>query len=212
MEGLIDRNVDVSSTPPADYSFRKVKSLAETGGLRPRMLRTGKEVIRGPNGKVLSNGLWLNNNNLTSIKHITKFVNDTFEAPAKLEWLDFSFNQIVDIHEEILNFKNLKILYLHGNCIDNMSTIYKLGKLKKLKTLTLYGNTVETVPFYRRFVIYFVPQIKNLDFVTISPREVQAPEPPGASAMKQKAADALRAALEGDTQKGKRLSQDEINA
>ncbi|XP_073978383.1 leucine-rich repeat-containing protein 51-like [Rhodnius prolixus] len=194
---LLESNVDVSNTPPADYSFRKVKSLNETEGLRPRSIRIGKEVVRGPSGKILSNGLWLNNNNLTSIRHISRFVNSTFEAPAKMEWLDFSYNQIVDIHEEILNFKNLKILYLHGNCIDNIGSIYKLSKLKHLRAVTLHGNLIEAVPFYRRFVIYFLPQIKCLDFVAISPREQKAPEPPDASAIRKKAADMLYAALKG---------------
>ncbi|XP_014273185.1 leucine-rich repeat-containing protein 51 [Halyomorpha halys] len=177
---VVNDNVDVSLTSPADYSFRKIKSLYMADRARPRSMRIGKEVIRGPNDKIVSNSLWLNHNNLESFNGLVAFCNKIFEAPSKIKWLDLSFNGIEEISEEILKFKELQILYLHGNCIDNMLDILKLKTLKNLKTLTLHGCPIETVPFYRQKMVYLLPQVKNLDFVTITPREAVAPAPPGA--------------------------------
>lgn len=46
--------------------------------------------------------------------------------PSKLEWLDLSYNYLENIESEILKFKNLKTLYLHGNYIQNLEEVKKL--------------------------------------------------------------------------------------
>ncbi|XP_014254072.1 leucine-rich repeat-containing protein 51-like [Cimex lectularius] len=181
-ELIVNNEVDVSNTMPADYSFRKLKHLDDLEGARPRVMRVGRDVVRGPSGRILSSALWLNNNNLESMRFITCFVNTLLEAPNQLQWLDFSFNNIKEIHEDILKFTNLKILYLHGNCINSLSNVGMLKCLKKLRSLTLHGCPVETIPFYRQHVISMIPQLKNLDFVTITPKEANAPPPPGFNA------------------------------
>ncbi|BES88075.1 Leucine-rich repeat-containing protein [Nesidiocoris tenuis] len=181
VELIVNDNIDVSLTSPADYSFRKLRFLDELEGARPRSMRLGKPIVRGPGGKLVSNSLWLNNNNLESMKFITTFVNTLFEAPNKLQWIDFSFNNITEIDNEILKFRDMKILYLHGNCISSLENVAKLKSLKKLRTLTLHGCPVELVPFYRQHVISMLPQLKNLDFATVTPKESNAPPPPGMS-------------------------------
>ena len=64
-------------------------------------MRIGKEVIRGPNDKIISNSLWLNHNNLEMITGIVSFCNKIFEAPSKIKWIDLSYNSIEDISEVI---------------------------------------------------------------------------------------------------------------
>jgi len=47
--------------------------------------------------------------------------------PTQLLWLNLSFNYLVKIDEEILNFPNLKSLQLHGNYIADLEEVRKLN-------------------------------------------------------------------------------------
>jgi Leucine-rich repeat (LRR) protein len=63
---------------------------------------------------------------------------------SKLLWIDLSYNYLEKIEEEIVtSFPLLKTLYLHGNYIYNLDEVKKLGGLRHLHTLTLYGNSIE---------------------------------------------------------------------
>ena len=57
-----------------------------------------------------------------------------------------------------------KVLYLHGNGIERLSEVEKLGKLVHLKNLTVHGNPMEEVDGYRHFILSRIPQLENLDF------------------------------------------------
>ena len=58
-----------------------------------------------------------------------------------LLWIDLSYNYLTKIEDEIVeNFPQLKTFYFHGNYVENMEEVRKLGSLKDLTTLTLYGN------------------------------------------------------------------------
>lgn len=46
-----------------------------------------------------------------------------------LQWLDLAYNQLTEIEDEILNFPNLKVLYLHGNDIRCLEETRKLTQL-----------------------------------------------------------------------------------
>ena len=54
-----------------------------------------------------------------------------------------SYNYLETIEDEILKFPNLKTLYLHGNYIASLDETRKLGQLKDLTNLTVYGNPIE---------------------------------------------------------------------
>ena len=56
------------------------------------------------------------------------------------------------------------MLYLHGNNIKKANEVDKLASLHRLKSLTLHGNPIETVPGYRQYVVSQVPQLQTLDF------------------------------------------------
>ncbi len=60
-----------------------------------------------------------------------------------LQWLDLSYNYLTEIEDEILEFKQLKVLYLHGNYIKCLEDTRKLQLLPNLANLTLYGNPIE---------------------------------------------------------------------
>lgn len=83
-------------------------------------------------------------------------------------WLDVSFNSIEIISNDLLQLKNLKILYLHGNQIKFFIEVTKLKSLKLLKTLTLHGNPIEENPIYRSTVIKTLPNLINFDFSVVT--------------------------------------------
>lgn len=70
--------------------------------------------------------------------------------------------------QELLDFPNLTVLYLHGNSISKIAEVDKLGKLPKLRSLSLYGNDVAFVPGYRSYVVGRVTGLKHLDFSGIT--------------------------------------------
>ena len=52
---------------------------------------------------------------------------------------------MVTLDPEIKQFKNLKSLQLHGNYINDLEEIKKLGELEFLFELTLNGNPIEEI-------------------------------------------------------------------
>lgn len=61
---------------------------------------------------------------------------DLCDSPASV------FQVLCELHE-------LRVLYLHGNCIWELSQVDKLGTLQHLHTITLHGNAIETTSHYR---------------------------------------------------------------
>jgi Leucine-rich repeat (LRR) protein len=70
-----------------------------------------------------------------------------------LQWIDLSYNHLTQIEPELLNFPQIKVLYLHGNAISNLEECRKLQNLTNLQTLTLYGNPIEQIKGYRMWVL-----------------------------------------------------------
>ncbi|OUM64563.1 hypothetical protein PIROE2DRAFT_8638, partial [Piromyces sp. E2] len=122
--------------------------------------------------KYVNRALRLSNNNFLSIEGLdiitTKIIADPFK---NLSWIDLSFNSLEEIHECILQFVNLKSLFLHANKIAKLTEIDKLAKLPNLKSLTLHGNPIEEEKNYRFYVILMIPQLVNLNFSGISKQE-----------------------------------------
>eukprot|EP00439_Symbiodinium_sp_Y106_P028927 s2794_g3.t1 len=54
-----------------------------------------------------------------------------------LQWLDVSFNHLTAVDPEILQFPNMKALYLHGNNLSKLGDVERLKKLPKLISLTM---------------------------------------------------------------------------
>jgi Leucine-rich repeat (LRR) protein len=59
--------------------------------------------------------------------------------------MNLSYNYLVTLDPEIKQFKNLKSLQLHGNYINDLEEIKKLGELEFLFELTLNGNPIEEI-------------------------------------------------------------------
>jgi len=79
------------------------------------------------------------------------------------------------VDKELLQFPNLKTIYLHGNYIANLEEVKKLQELPHLQTLTLYGNIVEQIKGYRYWVLGMMYEkyetLKKFDNVVITKKE-----------------------------------------
>lgn len=124
---------------------------------------------------VYCTSIFLNNNEIRSVLGLRSVLDSVMWDPSRLEWLDISYNYLERIEMEILEFPNLKTLYLHGNYISNLDEVKKLQELPYLQTLTLYGNPIEQVKGYRLFVLGVMYEkyetLKKLDSVLITRKE-----------------------------------------
>lgn len=74
----------------------------------------------------------------------------------QLSWL------CVFVFQVLCELRELRVLYLHGNGIWNLSEVDKLGELQYLHTITLHANVIEIHKGYRwglHFLLHrFFPQ------------------------------------------------------
>jgi hypothetical protein len=87
------------------------------------------------------------------------------------------FTIISFIFQEFFQFQFLSILYMHGNQINDIKEVLKLKSLLKLRTLTLHGNPISRLTKYRCLVLFYLPQIKSLDFSLITRHEKSVAPP-----------------------------------
>lgn len=100
---------------------------------------------------------------------------DVMYNPGNLLWLDLSYNYLESIEVDLLQFAQLKTLYMHGNYITNLEETKKLNGFRDLQSLTLYGNPIETITNYRLWVLgvmyTFNENLRRLDQVLVTNRE-----------------------------------------
>ncbi|XP_028655196.1 leucine rich repeat containing 51 isoform X1 [Erpetoichthys calabaricus] len=155
--------------PPLDLSFKCLNSVEEAMSEEPRAgLRP---LLRSPEGKVCSRAVKLNNNILSDLRNFTQVMDFFLQDIKLLSWIDLSFNDLSTIEPVLTSFKDLKVLYLHGNGIPKMSEVDKLAVLPHLQNLTLHGNPIEGEKGYRNYVITVLPHLKNLDFSGVTKQE-----------------------------------------
>ena len=87
---------------------------------------TKVEAKRKKKVTVYCTSLFLQNNELRTVTNLRPILNFVMWYPERLEWLDLSYNYLERVDPEILEFPNLKSLYLHGNYISNLEEIKKL--------------------------------------------------------------------------------------
>ncbi|XP_017893374.1 leucine-rich repeat-containing protein 51-like isoform X1 [Ceratina calcarata] len=164
---------------PLDLSFKKASTMSELAAKRPQSVRTGKIPLRTPADRFVTCSLWLSNNSLSSLDGFENLVRQVLDEPFHLSWLDISFNELATIGDDITKFPNLKICYLHGNNITDINDVVKLKKLQNLKSLTLHGNPIGHLPFYRGYVVHILPQLTSLDFSAVLSTERKKAAPAG---------------------------------
>jgi len=154
--------------PPLDYSFRNISSLESLEHRYPRARQSLRKQRRSPSGRYNSNVIRLANNSLVDTRGLYQMALDLVEIPENIAWLDLSFNDIEEVTDDILEFPNLKMIYLHGNKISSFSDIARLAVLPNLYSLTLHGNPIENYPNYRASVLSILPHLRSLDFANVT--------------------------------------------
>ncbi|KAK7919597.1 hypothetical protein WMY93_010881 [Mugilogobius chulae] len=155
--------------PPVDLSFKNLSTMTEAMaeiprcGIRPLTLTS--------NGRYHSRAVRLSNNNISDLTGISFLFGHFLSRPSLLGWLDLSFNKLERIDSVFCEMRELRVLYLHGNRIWNLSEVDKLGRLPYLHTITLHGNNIETTKGYRSHVIAVLPELKAMDFSAVTKEE-----------------------------------------
>lgn len=175
------RNVDTSAKLDAAWKRRKsvitalqtsrdaAKLAVAQTGAKPASTSAENEAAEEADRPLLpATALRLNNNQIESIAGASKALDSLLVDPKALAWLDISFNALTLIDAEILQFPNLKVLYLHGNAIADMLEVDKLVDLPKLMSLTLHGNPIEELGNYHLYIISQISQLRNLDFSSVT--------------------------------------------
>jgi len=146
---------------------------AKSGGGAATQLRLNAAPIMKRKVRKVTLAVKLNNNSIDSITDLPQALEFVMDDPLRnLMWIDLSFNQLHTIQAELLVFKQMKALYLHGNHIKSLPSVERLRRLPKLISLTLNGNPIECFPFYRRYVVGALPDLRTLDHSTITDDEV----------------------------------------
>ena len=131
--------------------------------------------------KKYCNAFNVSNNKLTTIEGIHTVLEQllpdlTFESKLSkvqlIQWIDISRNKLTSIHKDICELPYLKILYVHGNNIQEIGKVVALGQCKSLTSLTLYGNPIDHIKGYRGFIIEMCPLLEKLDGAVISEKEL----------------------------------------
>lgn len=126
-----------------------------------------------------TNSIRLNNNFLTTLKDFPAALSDVLSQPMKLVFLDLSWNSLEKIEPVLLQYEQLKALYLHGNRIAKLPQVDKLSGLSQIRSLTLNGNPIECNSCYRLYVIGMLQHtsdLRSLDHSTITDDERERAE------------------------------------
>lgn len=151
---------------PLDVSFRALASIEEIN--EEMQLILAEYVKPDVKVKLLTNIAKLSNNAFTNITGIDQTLSNFIFEPSSLAWIDLSFNNLSEIDKGLASFKNLKMLYFHGNCVAKLQEVDKLSELPLLMKITLHGNVIESENNYRPYVLARLPHLKMLDFSDVT--------------------------------------------
>ena len=166
-----------------DISETKGKKFNDinTGSVKKEDTKQSQEKKRKIKFKKYCNAFNVSNNKLTTIEGIQNVLEvllPELTFPSKLskvqliQWIDISRNKLTSIHKDICELPYLKILYVHGNNIQEIEKVTALGNCKSLTALTLYGNPMDHIKGYRNFIIEMCPLLEKLDGAVISEKEL----------------------------------------
>uniref|UniRef100_A0A7S3FUK3 Leucine-rich repeat-containing protein 51 n=1 Tax=Strombidium rassoulzadegani TaxID=1082188 RepID=A0A7S3FUK3_9SPIT len=176
-ETMIIRNIQVPSIVNILATHSVSLQATKVGMIGSRKQDDGKEESQRKKEINYSvNSLFLNNNEIRDLSGLfTTLSTFVLYEPDKLQWLNLSYNYLIKVDHDILNFSQLKSLQLHGNYINDLEEIRKLNEIGTLQTLTLNGNPIEEIKGYRLFVLGLMYQryetLKRLDTVLITKME-----------------------------------------
>ena len=171
------RNTTVPKVSEILQTFSISLTQQKAGGGGARKAEDGsEEATRKKEMNFSRTCLLLNNNHLRDLTGLYSVLESkVMRTPRHLTWLNLSYNHMVSIDAEILQFPFLRILQLHGNHIHDLSEVEKLNELTHLYSLTLNGNPIEAIKGYRMYVLAIMynrtETLKKLDSTVITKAE-----------------------------------------
>ena len=151
--------------PPIELMFEEVDSIEKALTLLSKAQASRRVVDR----HYVTCCLRLSYNELTSLSGISRIIPMIVTPGQKLLWLDVSFNQLArfDTSAVAEGLDSLKILYLHGNRLENLAEVISACALiPALHSLTLNDNLF--TEDYHSFTISSLPMLTSLDHTRIS--------------------------------------------
>ncbi|XP_059819578.1 leucine rich repeat containing 51 [Hypanus sabinus] len=155
--------------PMVDYSYRSLDSLHDALKLTPRPGLRPNEYTEDQ--KLKSCSFRLSHNKLNDLSGLEQLINTVLVEPSRLFWIDLSFNNFLRIDPVLILCTNLQVLNFHGNQVGELFEADKLASLPHLRSLTLHGNPVELQKGYRSYIVGIIPQLKSLDYSTITKQD-----------------------------------------
>jgi len=157
--------------PPLDFSFKNLATLTDSLEEEPRKGTKLKDVELQEGYTEIVTAVRYNNNSIHELGDLVPSLTSLVVNPAAISWLDFSFNDINQLDDSLLQFPNMTTLYLHGNQLMSLNEVKRLSGLPCLRTLTLHGNPLEALDGYRPFVLGTLPSLKQLDFSSVTKQD-----------------------------------------
>jgi hypothetical protein len=174
-ESTIAASYQVVTAPCVDLSMQELREFAEMSMDQNKNKAELDRLIRLHGGaNVVINSVRLNNNKIAGWMNFLSTLRTMAPIDVRrIEWLDLSFNQLQTIEASIGKLKGLSKLHLHGNQIRDIRDVQKLTELERLKDLTLHGNPIEERGRgkYRNFIIAQLPNLRSLDFTSLTERD-----------------------------------------
>eukprot|EP01060_Flectonema_neradi_P011324 TRINITY_DN18416_c0_g1_i1.p1 TRINITY_DN18416_c0_g1~~TRINITY_DN18416_c0_g1_i1.p1 ORF type:complete len:271 (+),score=23.95 TRINITY_DN18416_c0_g1_i1:54-866(+) len=175
-----DKKVEESKPTPKisiqlDYSFLGIVDVGSLRHISPRaplpLARKGSS--QDKQTKLYSaKSVQLAGNSLRDVTHLAATLDSVIKKGAcSITSLNLSQNQLSQLPESLLAMSNLRCLNLQGNNIRRQSEIESLSAFPQLRTLMTGGNPVEDIPNYKQHVINFLPGLKTLNSVSITPAD-----------------------------------------
>lgn len=169
---LVKQLTEKLTPPPAGSPTSPSKTIGFTGTLG------SFEATSSPTRpkKLVVKAIRLGNNEITNM-NILSVVPLHLDA-NKIQWIDLSFNHIVEISSELHRyFPNLTTVYLHANKIAKLSQLKKFENFEHLRSMSLYGNPVEEHKYYRNFVLYTCKNLAQFDKSPVTKSQLQKVSP-----------------------------------
>ncbi|XP_072118604.1 leucine-rich repeat-containing protein 51 isoform X2 [Mobula birostris] len=155
--------------PVVDFSYRNLDALPDALKLTPRTGLRPNEYTEDQ--KLKSCSLRLSHNKLTDLSGLEQLISTVLVEPQRLFWIDLSFNNFLKIDPVLILCINLQVLNFHGNQVGELFEADKLASLPHLRSLTLHGNPMEMLKGYRSYIVGIIPQLKSLDYSTITKQD-----------------------------------------
>lgn len=170
------RKNEVTKLLPENNITSFVNSLVATSAMKNISTKAKEELEKQKkkaiNIKLVCCSLLLCYNKIRELHNFESVVAFVMPDYKNLQWVDLSHNYLEKLDYSFEGFPQLRTLYLHCNYLTDLNDFAQLSSHQQLKTLMIHGNPLTAVPNFRCFLISVLPNLKKIDSVLVSRKEV----------------------------------------